>query len=64
MSRSSAAASRAARGFLNSGFSAYAGRAPASNFAKSRLNAVSRGRCPVGLLTISGASKATRQSPP
>ena len=36
---------------------------PASNFAKSRLSAASLGRWPVGLVTTSGASKATRQSP-
>ena len=52
----------AARGSLNSGLPVYAGCAPASNLWKSRLSAVSQGRWPVGLFTISGASMATRQS--
>ena len=64
MSRSRAAANRAPRGFLNSGLSVNAGRAPGLELRKSRLSAVSAGRWPVGLFTISGASMATRQSSP
>ena len=64
MSSPSAAAILAPRGVpANSGFPVFAGCAPASNLAKSRFRSVSQPRWPVGLVTTSGASMATRQSP-
>ena len=53
----------AARPVANSGLPVLDGCAPASNRAKSRLSAASAGRLPVGLVTTSGASMATRHRP-
>ena len=47
----------------NSGLPVLDGWAPASKRAKSLFSAASAGRLPVALVTISGASIATRQSP-
>ena len=64
MSRPSAWHSAAPRGVpLNSGLPVFDGCAPASNLAKSLFSAASAGRLPFALVTISGASIATRQSP-
>ena len=55
---------RAPRGCSrNSGLPVLEGCAPASNPAKSLFSSASAGRFPVALVTISGASIATRQSP-
>ncbi len=63
MSSPSRAAIRAPRGSRNSGLPVLDGWAPASKRAKSLFSAASAGRLPVALVTISGASIATRQSP-